>query len=199
MIIGNPTQSVANARLGRLPGAEIEASQIARSYRRSTLLSRAEATRARVVERLATASSLHFAGHAVFDDDRPELSYLALAGDSVSETRLRAREIGNLRLSQLRLVVLSACSTLNPRSTRNGPVAGLAYSFLAAGTPALISTLWDVRDDASADLLVAFHRRLVQHDRPSEALRKTQLEALHSQSTYLRIPRTWAAFTYTGP
>jgi CHAT domain-containing protein len=199
LIIGNPTPSVANAPLGRLPGAEREASQIAQSYRRSTLLSRSEATRARVVERLATASSLHFAGHAVFDDDRPELSYLALAGDSVSESRLRAREIGNLRLSQLRLVVLSACSTLNPRSTRNGPVAGLAYSFLAAGTPALISTLWDVRDDAAADLLVAFHRRLVQHDRPSEALRETQLEALHSQSTYLRIPRTWAAFTYTGP
>ena len=199
LIIGNPTQSAAGAQLGRLPGAEKEAREVARLYRNSTLLSPDEATRVRVVERLDSASSLHFAGHAVFDDDRPELSYLALAGDSANESQLKAREIGKLRLSQLRLVVLSACSTLNPRSTRNGPVAGLAYSFLAAGTPALISTMWDVRDDASVDLLVAFHRRLVQHDRPSEALRKAQLEALHSQSTYLRVPRTWAAFTYTGP
>jgi CHAT domain-containing protein len=200
VVVGNPTQSVAGGRaLGRLPGADKEARDIAQLYPQSTQLSGDEATQARVIEALATASSLHFAGHAVFDEDRPELSYLALASDSASEGRLSAREIGSLRLSHLRLVVLSACSTLNPRSTRNGPVAGLAYSFLRAQAPALISTLWDVRDDASATLLVAFHRRLVQHERPSEALRKTQLEALHSQSSQMRIPRSWAAFTYTGP
>jgi CHAT domain-containing protein len=74
----------------------------------------------------------------------------------------------------------------------------LAYSFLGARAPALVSTIWDVRDDASATLLIAFHRRLVQHERPSEALRKTQLEALHSPSSQMRVPRSWAAFTYTG-
>ena len=200
LVVGNPTQSPGDARaLGRLPGADKEARDVADLYQHSTLLSGDDATHPRVVERLSTASSLHFAGHAVFDEDRPELSYLALAGDSATDGRLSAREIGSLRLSHLRLVVLSACSTLNPRSTRNGPVAGLAYSFLGARAPALISTMWDVRDDASATLLVAFHRRLVQRERPSEALRKTQLEALHSQSSQMRLPRNWAAFTYTGP
>ena len=75
----------------------------------------------------------HFAGHAVANGDQPELSYLALASQHAGEVGiLRAAEIGRLRLSNLQIVVLSACSTLNPRRSRMGAIAGLAYSFLRA-------------------------------------------------------------------
>src|SRR6185436_6227741 len=107
------------------------------------------------------SSVVHFAGHAVFNSERPERSYLALAPSGFDDRGvLEARDIGKLRLSGVRVVVLSACSTLNPRPTRTGAIAGLAYSFLRAGAPATISTLWDVSDEATTDLLVSFHRRL---------------------------------------
>jgi CHAT domain-containing protein len=71
----------------------------------------------------------------------------------------------------------------------------LAYSFLRAGVPATVSTLWDVRDEDVANLLVDFHRRLVERKPAAEALRSAQREAIKKGSA----PRAWAAFIYTGP
>jgi CHAT domain-containing protein len=135
----------------------------------------------------------------VFNSAQPELSYLALAPNGADDDgALQAWEIGEMRLSHLQVVVLSACSTLNPRSSRTGSVAGLASSFLRAGAPGTISTLWDVTDLGVTELLLELHQRLADHEPAAEALRQAQLRALASPSAQLRAPRTWAAFTFTG-
>lgn len=199
LVIGEPALSLAAAaRLGRLPGAAREAARVARLYPHSTHLAGAAADRARVLEMLPRASMMHFAGHAVFDAERPEQSYLALASRDSSDARLLAGEIGRLRPSNLGLVVLSACSTMNPRPSRSGGVAGLAYSFLQAGALATVSTLWDVSDSDMTELLVTFHQELRQGRAPASALRNAQLRALQSASPVTRAPLTWAALTYTG-
>ncbi|HEX8242459.1 MAG TPA: CHAT domain-containing protein, partial [Longimicrobium sp.] len=199
LVVGNPAlNGTLDENLDPLPDAAREAEQVARLYPRSTLLVGAEAERGRVVALLPGASMVHFAGHAVFDADRPERSYLALAPGPGSDSRLQAGKIGGLRLSNLQVVVLSACSTINPRPSRAGGVAGLAYSFLHAGAPAIVSTLWDVGDADVSQLLVTFHRARRDGLTPSQALRRAQLDALHSTSRAVRAPRTWAAFTYTG-
>jgi CHAT domain-containing protein len=200
LVVGNPVlDSAAAVRLGELPGAGREAIRVAGLYPGSNLLTRENADRQRVLAMLPKASILHFAGHAVFDPERPERSYLALSSNHAEGGRLLAAEIGALRPSKLEVVVLSACSTLNPRPSRAGGVAGLAYSFLNAGALATISTLWDVRDGDVSDVLVTFHQER-QRGRPTaDALRSAQLRALHSASPDIRAPRTWAAFTYTGP
>lgn len=198
LVVGNPTLDTASsARLPALPGASEEARRVAEQYRAHRLLTDGQARRDSVVALLATSSVFHFAGHAIINSDQPELSYLALAGTGAgggSDGMLRAREIGNLRPSNLQLVVLSACSTLNPRPSHTGAIAGLAYSFLRAGVPATISTLWDVSDEAVASLLVDFHRQVVGGKPAAEALQSAQRAAI-KRST----PRVWAAFIYTGP
>jgi CHAT domain-containing protein len=151
-----------------------------------------------VVELLGRASILHFAGHAVFNPDEPERSFLALTGAADDDGRLAAREIGALRLSKTYVVVLSACSTMNPRPTRAGPMAGLAHSFLSAGVPVTISTLWDVSDRATTELLVEVHRGLATGGDATAVLRRAQLRALHSSDPTLSVASTWAAFTSTG-
>jgi CHAT domain-containing protein/Flp pilus assembly protein TadD len=197
LVVGDPTLDASGARLPTLAGALREAQQVADAYPSHHLLTRGAARRDSVLALLPTSSVFHFAGHAIINSDQPELSYLALAstgGGTVDDGILRAREIGTLLPSNLQLAVLSACSTLNPRPSHTGAIAGLAYSFLRAGVPATISTLWDVSDEAVASLLVDFHRRLVGGTPAAEALRSAQLAAM-SQST----PRAWAAFIYTGP
>jgi CHAT domain-containing protein len=149
-------------RLPPLPGATREAERIAALYPGSRLLTGSQARRSALVDLLGASSVFHFAGHAIANAEQPELSYLALASTEAvggDDGTLRGSEIGALRLSNLELAVLSACSTLNPRSSHTGAIAGLAYSFLRAGVPATISTLWDVDDAATAELLVEFHRR----------------------------------------
>ena len=200
LVIGNPAlSSGAASRLGNLPSAAREAARVAGLYPGSTHLVGTKADRERVLELLPRTSLLHFAGHAVFDADRPERSYLALASRDGSDGPLLAAEIGRLRPSNLEVVVLSACSTLNPRPSRAGGVAGLAYSFLHAGALATVSTLWDVSDAEAVELMVTFHQQLQDGRTPADALRAAQLRALHSASPATRAPRTWAAFTYTGP
>lgn len=200
LVVGNPTlDSLTRMRLPSLPGAMREAERVAEMYPGSRLLTESQARRSEILDRLATSSVFHFAGHAIANTEQPELSYLALAsgeGSVREDGTLRGAEIGKLRLSNLKLAVLSACSTLNPRSSHTGAIAGLAYSFLRAGVPATISTLWDVNDDVTTELLVEFHRRFASGTSAAEALHLAQLQVMRSKQ---REPRAWAAFIYTGP
>jgi len=201
LVVGNPTlDSASNATLPRLPGAAREAENVAPLYQRASLLTGAEARRDTVLDRLASNSVFHFAGHAIANTEQPELSYLALApANSGDDGKLRGREIGDLRLSNMQLVVLSACRTLNPRASHVGAISGLAYSFLRAGVPATVSTLWDVSDQATTGLLIEFHRHFASGFPAAEALRLAQLSSVCSGRPELRAPRAWAAFIYTGP
>ena len=201
LVIGNPKlDAAAAAELPPLPGASREAEQVARLYGRPQLLTGAEASRDRVLELLPKFGVFHFAGHAVANGDQPELSYLALGSERPDEGgTVYAGEIAQLRLSNLQIVVLSACSTLNPRRSRMGAIAGLAYSFMRAGAPATVSTLWDVDDEVTTELLVSFHKRFSDGMPAAEALRLAQQEALRSQRPELRSPKAWGAFVYTGP
>lgn len=202
LVIGNPSleDDLETGALPTLPSAAREAQIVAGLYPESVLLSRGHARRARVLDGLPASGVFHFAGHAVFNPEQPEQSYLALAPDQPGRPgTLRAWEIGRMRLSNIQVVVLSACSSLSPRASRTGAVAGLAFSFLRAGAPATVSTLWDVDDGASVELVVRFHRLLAAGTPAPEALRLAQLEGLRSTRPELRVPRAWAAFVYTGP
>jgi CHAT domain-containing protein len=201
LVVGNPSlHRDLLPQLPGLPGAVREAEQVAAMYDRPLLLTGGQAGRNSVRGLLPAYSIFHFAGHAVFNGEQPGLSYLALSPDDPKEDgTLRAWEIGELRLSNVKVVVLSACSTLSPRSSRAGAVTGLAYSFLRAGAPATVSTLWDMRDDATTPLLVAFHRRFAAGATVAQALRQAQLQALRSGDPEQRAPLTWGAFIYTGP
>ncbi len=201
LVVGNPNLDPALAStLPRLPGAAREARVVAGLYPGSVRLSGPAARRDSVVKLMPAHSIFHFSGHAVFNADKPELSYLALAPDrSGTGGILSAREIGGLSLSNVKVVVLSACSSLSPRASRTGAIAGLAYSFLRAGAPATISTLWDVDDGTTRELVVRFHRLLAAGTPAAEALRQAQIEALKSAQAERSAPESWAAFIYTGP
>jgi CHAT domain-containing protein/tetratricopeptide (TPR) repeat protein len=201
LVVGDPALAPEQAgELGPLRGAELEASRVAKVYSGSRLLVGAAARRGTVTGELPNHSVFHFAGHAVFNEDRPDLSYLALAGDSTRPTgRLEAREIARLHLSNVRLVVLSACATMKSRPTRSGPIASLAYTFLRAGVRRSISTLWDISDESVVDLLVGLHERIASGTDPGDALSAAQRAALHSARAELRSPSVWGAFIYTGP
>jgi CHAT domain-containing protein len=59
----------------------------------------------------------------------------------------------------------------------------------------VISTLWDIGDDAAAALMNHFYCRLLEGDSAADALRHAQLQLLHGDYP---DPRQWAAFTLHG-
>jgi CHAT domain-containing protein len=185
--------------LGRLHGATQEVDSIAGAYRNRQVLADTSADPPSVLAALPKADVVHFAGHAVFDDDRPERSYLVLASSAHGvSARLTATEVADLHLDRVRLLILSACQTSRTQPGRSGGFAGLTGAFLAAGVGGVIGSLWRVDDDLTRSLMVDFHKSYRAGVDPIVALRTAQLNALRSSDPARRSPAGWAGFRYTG-
>ena len=84
------------------------------------------------------------------------------------------------RLAHLRLVVLSACQTaITDFGNLPDEAVGLPSSFLQAGVPAVIGTLWPVNDISTALLMVCFYRYHLQDG-------LDPVTALHQAQAWLR-------------
>ena len=191
LLIANPAFSQAeHPTLDSLEGALAEVDSLRSVYRDADTLSGENATADALWARAPLASVVHYAGHAVFDDTRPERSFLVLAGSG----RLPADSVGSWNLSNVRMVVLSACSTLRARQGRSGGFAGLSGELLSAGAGGVVGSLWKVDDELAGPLMLAFHREYAKSRDPAQALRRAQLRMLIER----RSPAAWAGFRYVG-
>ncbi len=185
LILGNPT--------GDLPSAEVEARRLKRLLPGSTLLIGPEATRAALFANAPTARALHVASHAVFDARQPLESRLMLAPGLAAETgELRVSDIYGLKLTA-DLVTLSACETGLGRITDGGELIGMTRGFLYAGASSVVSSLWQVPDEATAALMESFYVKL-QRQNKRDALRAAQLELMRRGEP----PYAWASFYLSG-
>ena len=93
------------------------------------------------------------------------------------------------------LAVLSACDTGRGDITGDG-VVGLSRSFIAAGVPSVIVSLWQVNDKSTSELMTEFYRQLLADKKrdKAKALRKAMLKTMEEYPS----PRLWAAFTLIG-
>ncbi|MEO0867825.1 MAG: CHAT domain-containing tetratricopeptide repeat protein, partial [Cyanobacteria bacterium J06642_11] len=188
LVVGNPTPMPEN--LNPLPHAGTEASSIASLLGTQALIGEA-ATETAIKQQLSTAPLIHLATHGFFKEVNPLQGFLAFAATDGQDGLLTAAEILTQSL-QAKLVVLSACDTGRGKITGDG-VIGLSRSFLAAGADNVMVSLWQVPDDATAELMVEFYRQRQQLDN-AQALRQAMLK---TRQTY-KNPLAWAAFTLIG-
>src|SRR5262249_31989773 len=157
------------------------------------------ATKARFMSLAGSYDVVHFAGHAVSNDDYPALSHLLLSGSTgQADGTLFAHEITRMTFDRTRLVVLAACRTSAGRIRRGEGVFSLARPCLAAGVPTVVASLWDVDDRATRALFVAFHQALSKGAAVANALRAAQVAALENGAGAYRDPLTWASFAAIG-
>jgi len=188
LVVGNPDLGPALA----LPWAEREARLVGQQQQHATVLVEGDATEAQVKRLIEGAGLVHFATHGELDEADPLASALLLVGGDGEDGRLEVRELFGLDL-HARLVILSACQTGLGKLSRGDELVGLQRAFLYAGTPAVVTTLWQVDDRASYELIRAFYAHLGSAG-PVDALRLAQVETLR---TYPH-PFLWAAFGLTG-
>ena len=131
-------------------------------------------------------------------------SFLVMAGgnsvisrnsiyDKNKDGILTSKEISQLDLRGLDLVVLSACETALGDINYNG-VYGLQRGFKKAGANAILMSLNKVDDEATRILMVEFYRNLMNG--------KTKRQSLYDAQQYLQkvdngkfdAPRYWASF-----
>jgi CHAT domain-containing protein len=143
---------------------------------------------------------IHFATHGLLNSQHPALSGIVLSlydeeGRPI-DGFLRAHEIYNLKLNA-ELVVLSACRTALGREIKGEGLVGLTRGFMYAGTPSVVASLWDIRDQATAELMSRFYERMFKERmRPAAALRAAQVSMW--QEKRWAAPYYWAGFILQG-
>ena len=208
LIIGNPRMPIVPSAFGAevialrpLPYAEREADSVAAILRAPGALKGVNATESAVRRQLPSARLVHFAthGYAYPEPHRARSSFIALAESGDDDGVLTVSELLDDRSIQLNaeLVVLSACETgLGDLKQAEG-VVGLPRSFMAKGARSVVSTLWQVSDEATVSFMTAFYRAWYRDGlTKGESLRLAQNHL--RQSTRFTAPRYWAAFQLLG-
>jgi len=192
-----------NAQIYRLPSSRDEANAIIASAPWHTAFKAVDfdATRATAMALdLGQYRIVHFATHALLDNEHPELSGIVLSlVDEKGQQQdgfLRLHDIYNLKLP-VELVVLSACQTGLGKDVKGEGLIGLTRGFMYAGASGIVASLWKVDDDATAELMKHFYDGLFNRGlTPAAALREAQLTL--RQDKRWREPYYWAGFVIQG-
>jgi CHAT domain-containing protein len=142
---------------------------------------------------------IHLAMHGILNQKNPIASSLAFTenGDPLEDNFLHASEISNLSLNT-QLVVLSACEPGSGKFERGEGIMSLARSFMHAGVPSLVVSLWQVNDYSTSKIMVRFYTELKKHKSKSEALQAAKLFYLENSKGVSAHPALWAAFIQLG-
>ena len=188
------------AALRRLPGTAAEAAAIRALFKKTEIdtLEGAAATRDRF---LATDFRdyrfIHIASHAVADSEIPQLSALILSTvdqkGSLINGRVFAADLLNIRLNT-ELLVLSGCETALGKSVAGEGLIGLQYIMLARGARSVMSSLWEVPDQETAELMSRFYPNLLLH---AQSPRRALSNAMRTMLAGGSDPGIWAAFALT--
>ena len=191
-----------------LPNSQLEIDTAIATFPHHQRLRNAEATSAAVLDALPQHTVLHFSCHGFANLREPLNSGLALANEDI----LTLREIFSLKLTGVRLAVLSACETGLPGIDLPDEVINLPIGLLQAGVAGVAASLWSVSDFSTMMLMTRFYDLWrIEGLEISQALRQAQQwvrdstngekaayfkTSLPEFATNVRIPAHIASFLY---
>jgi len=191
--LGNP--DLGKAELA-LPGAEREVAALAGMFPAAEAYYRKDATRERFVGGIAGARLVHVAAHGSVDALDPLYSKLYLAASPGLSGTLEAKDVYAMKFDGTALVALSACETGLGKVSNGDEVWGFTRSFLSAGAPALLVSLWPVSDESTELLMKKFYTELNKGGGAARSIQRAQLEVMRDKR--FASPFFWAAFNLVG-
>jgi CHAT domain-containing protein len=195
LIVADPDSSTDELQWAQLPGAREEAKSVAALLNNmpgETLLGPdANADAVKRALRARNLGLIYFATHGIADAVDPlGRSFLLLSGG-----RLHVKEIAVQRHVHAPLVIMSACQS-GLGKTFEGGTFGLARGWLAAGASQVVTSLWDIGDETTKELMAEFVARMVNEDvRPEVALRDAMIAARDRRNV---SAAGWAGFALLG-
>lgn len=151
-------------------GAEVPV--LAGRHPDAVLLDGTSATLEAVLAQLDGADLVHLAAHGRFRADSPLFSALDLA-----DGPLTVHDLERLRRAPYR-VVLSACESGVLAPVGAEELLGLAAALFSLGTAGLVSSVAEVNDAATAELMVDLHAALAAGRDPATALHEVRRAAV---------------------
>ena len=182
----------AGTGMAPLPDAALEITEVSKRFAGQRIVSYIGAAATPGAYRAAHPerfSNIHFATHAEANARRPLDSAIVLSPQQ-NVWKLFARDVAEIPLNA-NLVTLSACRGAGSRTLSGEGLVGFAWAFFQAGARHVVTSLWDVNDRSTADLMNTFYGELAAGKSYARALRAAKLAALHG--TY-RKPYFWGPF-----
>lgn len=144
-------------------------------------------------------SVLHLATHGFTNDQWGEYSYLAFTQipDSIENELLFVKDLYQMRL-RAQMVVLSACNTGVGELQRGEGIISLARGFFYAGAVSIITTLWQVDDQSTSQIMQYFYGNLKAGMTKDAALWQAKRTYLGNCNKIRAHPLFWAAFVPVG-
>jgi len=134
-------------------------------------------------------STIHFATHVDANAQSPLDSAIILS-PRPNGFKLYARDVAGIPLNA-DLVTISACRGAGARTLSGEGLVGFAWAFFQARAQNVVTSLWDVYDNSTAQLMGDFYAEVKGRRSYAAALREAKLKML--RSNYKR-PYYWAPF-----
>ncbi|MFK7922255.1 MAG: CHAT domain-containing protein [Bacteroidia bacterium] len=185
-------------QLSPLAHNQSEVNQLSRYFSGQTYLA-AAASEGEFKQQAASYDIIHIASHALVNDQNPLYSHINFTpgADSLEDGVLELAELFNLQL-QAEMVVLSACETGLGKLQQGEGIVSLARGMSYAGANSVLTTLWQVNDAATADLMARFYAELDQGESKDAALRNAKIAYLSESDQLSAHPFYWAAYVPIG-
>ena len=145
-------------------------------------------------------SIIHLAMHGVVDYDYPAYSSLMFTEnlDSLEDNLLYSYETQHLNGMNANLVVLSACKTGYGKYAQGEGIISLGRSFMYAGIPSIVMTLWELNDQTSVEVMQLFYYNLVAGQTKDRAMQNAKIDYLKNSKGFTAHPFFWASFVCIG-
>jgi len=145
---------------------------------------------------------IHIATHAESNNANPELSRLVFAKNTtdsihMNDNYLHLHEIYNQNLAS-KLAVLTACETGKPSYQPGEGMISLAHAFNYAGSESILTSLWQIDEKSSSEILDLFYRYLAQGEPKDRAIRLAKLDYLDLADGRTLHPQYWAGLILMG-
>ena len=178
-----------------LPEVLSEARTVAQLGGNSNLLLARQATRAQVAAHLASASIIHFAGHAAEFDGATRL-LLAPTGSAGDRPYLDSALFLKDPPKAARLVVFSACSSGKNEAGWNHGMGDIVDTLASLGVPEVVAARWQIDSASAVPMMDNFYRGLAAGLSVPQALTAAR-QSLFRDARY-RHPYYWAAYYASG-
>ncbi len=137
---------------------------------------------------------IHIASHADADVQNPMKSYIVFSNDG-SNFKLGLNQLYNMRIPS-ELVVLSACKTGVGKIEKGEGAISISRGLIHAGAQSVISTMWEIQDRDSREIMELFYDKLRDGFSKDVALQKAQKKFIVLNGDL--GPKSWAAFAFYG-
>ena len=195
-------------QLPKLEDAKIEVQRVGELFTDKAIFTDDAATLSIARAYAPKSGVILFAAHGLLNRRDPLKSSIFLNKDATNNGRLTVEEVERMNLNA-RLVVLSACESAllsgyegvseeveDMKFPYGDDLVGLQRGFIKAGASSVLSTLWSVYGDSTAQLSFLFFEKYRKYGEKAKAMREAEMRLI--EDGQWAHPYFWAPFVLSG-